>query len=66
MFDVWNMKYFVGREPFHQVCKGPALWNFGIADEYYFFALKRDTYATGGEQCAPPPRPNRVKTVQTV
>ena len=29
--------FFVGREAFDPVCKGPALWNFGSCDELYFF-----------------------------
>ena len=27
---VWLLKFFVGREVFYPVCKGPSLWFFGI------------------------------------
>ena len=34
MFELW---IFLCREAFDPVCKGPALWNFGISEELYFF-----------------------------
>ena len=42
--NLWPLKYFDGREAFDPVCKGPALYNFGISDKLYFFSAKWDNF----------------------
>ena len=42
--NVWLLIFFVGREAFDPVCKGPALWNFGISDEVYFFLTETRSF----------------------